>query len=47
VYAVAEDMVDDAWETQGFDAVSHIFSEWTSGLEKSDGTLRGPISGSK
>ncbi|HRO36800.1 VOC family protein [Thauera sp.] len=46
-YAADEDMVDEDWETQDFDAVSHIFSEWTFGLEKSDGTLRGPISASK
>lgn len=46
-YAADEDMVDEHWETQDFDAVSHIFSEWTFGLEKSDGTLRGPISASK
>lgn len=46
-YAADEDMVGEDWETQDFDAVSHIFSEWTFGLEKSDGTLRGPISASK
>jgi catechol 2,3-dioxygenase-like lactoylglutathione lyase family enzyme len=43
-YAADEDMVTEAWQPQDFAAVSHIFSEWTFGLEKSDGTLRGPIS---
>jgi len=43
-YAADEDMVTEAWQPQDFAAISHIFSEWTFGLEKSDGTLRGPIS---
>lgn len=43
-YAADEDMVTEAWESQDFAALDHIFSEWTFGLEKSDGTLRGPIS---
>lgn len=43
-YAADEDMVTEAWESQDFAAEAHIFSEWTFGLEKSDGTLRGPIS---
>jgi catechol 2,3-dioxygenase-like lactoylglutathione lyase family enzyme len=43
-YAADEDMVTEAWQPQDFAAVAHIFSEWTFGLEKSDGTLRGPIS---
>ena len=43
-YAADEDMVTEAWEPQDFAAEAHIFSEWTFGLEKSDGTLRGPIS---
>ncbi len=42
-YAADEDMVTEAWEAQDFAAEAHIFSEWTFGLEKSDGTLRGPI----
>lgn len=43
-YAADEDMVTEAWQAQDFSAEAHIFSEWTFGLEKSDGTLRGPIS---
>lgn len=46
-YAADEDMVTEDWETTDFAARSHIFSEWTFGLAKSDGTLRGPISQSK
>jgi hypothetical protein len=46
-YAADEDVVSESWETTDFDALAHIFSEWTFGLEKSDGTLRGPISLSK
>lgn len=46
-YAADEDMVTEEWESQDFAAQAHIFSEWTFGLEKSDGTLRGPISQSK
>lgn len=46
-YAADEDMVTEEWESQDFAATAHIFSEWTFGLEKSDGTLRGPISLSK
>ena len=46
-YAADEDIVGEDWETTDFAAVAHIFSEWTFGLEKSDGTLRGPISASK
>lgn len=42
-YAADEDMVTAAWESQDFAAEAHIFSEWTFGLEKSDGTLKGPI----
>lgn len=42
-YAADEDIVSEAWEAQDFAAEAHIFSEWTFGLEKSDGTLRGPI----
>ena len=45
-YAADEDMVTETWEPQDFAAEAHIFSEWTFGLEKSNGTLRGPISGS-
>jgi catechol 2,3-dioxygenase-like lactoylglutathione lyase family enzyme len=45
-YAADEDMVTEAWEAQDFAAEAHIFSEWTFGLEKSDGTLRGPIADS-
>lgn len=45
-YAADEDMVTEAWQPQDFAAEAHIFSEWTFGLEKSDGTLRGPISDS-
>lgn len=43
-YAADEDMVTEAWHPHDFAAEAHIFSEWTFGLEKSDGTLRGPIS---
>lgn len=43
-YAADEDMVTEEWQPQDFAAEAHIFSEWTFGLEKSDGTLRGPIS---
>ena len=43
-YAADEDMVTEAWLPHDFAAEAHIFSEWTFGLEKSDGTLRGPIS---
>ena len=43
-YAADEDMVTEDWQAQDFAAESHIFSEWTFGLEKSDGTLKGPIS---
>ena len=46
-YAADEDMVTPDWEVTDFEAVAHIFSEWTFGLEKSDGTLRGPIAASK
>lgn len=46
-YAADEDVVTENWETIDFAATAHIFSEWTFGLEKSDGTLRGPISLSK
>lgn len=46
-YAADEDVVTETWETTDFAAQAHIFSEWTFGLEKSDGTLRGPISLSK
>jgi len=42
-YAADEDIVTAAWQPQDFAAEAHIFSEWTFGLEKSDGTLRGPI----
>ena len=45
-YAADEDMVTEAWQSEDFAAEAHIFSEWTFGLETSDGTLRGPISGS-
>jgi catechol 2,3-dioxygenase-like lactoylglutathione lyase family enzyme len=43
-YAADEDMVTEAWQSHDFAAEAHIFSEWTFGLEKSDGTLKGPIS---
>ena len=43
-YAADEDIVTEAWQAQDFAAEAHIFSEWTFGLEKSDGTLKGPIS---
>ena len=43
-YAADEDIVTEHWETTDFSATAHIFSEWTFGLEKSDGRLRGPIS---
>lgn len=46
-YAADEDVVTAEWESQDFAATAHIFSEWTFGLEKSDGTLKGPISHSK
>lgn len=46
-YAADEDVVTGEWATEDFAAKAHIFSEWTFGLEKSDGTLRGPISLSK
>lgn len=46
-YAADEDIVTEDWEGMDFAATAHIFSEWTFGLEKSDGTLRGPISLSK
>ncbi|MEL7937724.1 VOC family protein [Pseudomonas delhiensis] len=46
-YAADEDIVTPEWEPQDFAAIAHIFSEWTFGLEKSDGTLKGPISASK
>lgn len=46
-YAADEDIVTEEWQTTDFAAQAHIFSEWTFGLEKSDGTLRGPISLSK
>ena len=43
-YAADEDVVTDEWTPTDFAAESHIFSEWTFGLERSDGRLRGPIS---
>jgi catechol 2,3-dioxygenase-like lactoylglutathione lyase family enzyme len=46
-YAADEDIVTEEWESTDFAATAHIFSEWTFGLEKSDGRLRGPISMSK
>ena len=46
-YAADEDVVTAEWQSQDFAATAHIFSEWTFGLEKSDGTLKGPISHSK
>lgn len=46
-YAADEDIVTESWETTDFAASADIFSEWTFGLEKSDGRLRGPISVSK
>lgn len=46
-YAADEDMVTEEWQSQDFAATAHIFSEWTFGLEKSDGTLKGPIAHSK
>lgn len=46
-YAADEDIVTQDWESTDFAAEAHIFTEWTFGLEKSDGTLRGPISQSK
>lgn len=46
-YAADEDIVTEEWESTDFTAEAHIFSEWTFGLEKSDGTLKGPISQSK
>lgn len=46
-YAADEDVVTEEWETTDFAATAHIFSEWTFGLEKSDGRLRGPIAQSR
>ncbi|RJG10726.1 VOC family protein [Massilia cavernae] len=46
-YAADEDIVNESWEAADFAATADIFSEWTFGLEKSDGRLRGPISVSK
>lgn len=46
-YAADEDIVTETWETTDFAATAEIFSEWTFGLEKSDGRLRGPIAHSK
>ncbi|MFJ9381249.1 VOC family protein [Streptomyces sp. NPDC101455] len=46
-YAADEDMVTEEWVAEDFAATAHIFSQWTFGLEKSDGTLKGPISNSK
>ncbi|RJF95765.1 VOC family protein [Noviherbaspirillum saxi] len=46
-YAADEDIVTETWETKDFAATADIFSEWTFGLEKSDGRLRGPIAHSK
>ncbi|OTG90890.1 VOC family protein [Acinetobacter sp. ANC 3813] len=46
-YAADEDIVTEDWESTDFAAEAHIFTEWTFGLEKSDGTLKGPISQSK
>jgi catechol 2,3-dioxygenase-like lactoylglutathione lyase family enzyme len=46
-YAADEDVVDADWESTDFAAQAHIFSEWTFGLEKSDGRLRGPIAQSQ
>lgn len=46
-YAADEDVVTETWDTTDFAATSHIFSEWRFGLDKSDGTLKGPISLSK
>ena len=46
-YAADEDIVTQEWQSTDFAAEAHIFTEWTFGLEKSDGTLRGPISQSK
>ena len=46
-YAADEDIVTEDWESTDFAAEAHIFTEWTFGLEESDGTLRGPISQSK
>mgnify|MGYP001765417164 CR=1 FL=1 len=46
-YAADEDVVTEDWPVTDFAAQAHIFSEWTFGLEKSDGTLRGPIAHSK
>jgi len=39
--------VTEDLESTDFAAEAHIFTEWTFGLEKSDGTLKGPISQSK
>lgn len=46
-YAADEDVVTEAWQANDFSASAHIFSEWTFGLEKSDGRLRGPIAQSR
>ncbi|SDB87898.1 Catechol-2,3-dioxygenase [Raineyella antarctica] len=46
-YAADEDIVTEEWQPQDFAAEAHIFSQWTFGLEKSDGTLKGPISASR
>jgi catechol 2,3-dioxygenase-like lactoylglutathione lyase family enzyme len=46
-YAADEDVVTETWEPNDFAATADIFSEWTFGLEKSDGRLRGPIAASK
>ncbi len=46
-YAADEDMVTEDWVAEDFAAQAHIFSEWTFGLEKSDGRLRGPIAASR
>ncbi|WP_432000077.1 VOC family protein [Streptomyces sioyaensis] len=46
-YAADEDMVTEEWEAMDFAAEAHVFSQWTFGLDKGDGTLRGPISQSR
>lgn len=46
-YAADEDMVTEKWEPKDFAATGYTFSQWTFGLEKGDGSLRGPISASK
>ena len=43
-YLYSPVLTREAWQAQDFGAEAHIFSEWTFGLEKSDGRLRGPIS---